>query len=43
MQINEVILEVIALISREIEKNGISAQTQLSCQRFREIASNYNK
>jgi C4-dicarboxylate-specific signal transduction histidine kinase len=30
LQINEVILEVIALISREIEKNGISAQTQLS-------------
>jgi C4-dicarboxylate-specific signal transduction histidine kinase len=30
LEINEVILEVIALISREIEKNGISAQTQLS-------------
>jgi PAS domain S-box-containing protein len=30
LEINEVILEVIALISREMEKNGISAQTQLS-------------
>jgi PAS domain S-box-containing protein len=30
LEINEVILEVIALISREIEKNGISAQTQLA-------------
>ena len=28
--INEVILEVIALASREMEKNGISAQTQLA-------------
>src|SRR5215470_2852472 len=28
--INEVILEVIALTSREMEKNGISAQTQLA-------------
>ncbi|SHG95337.1 trifunctional serine/threonine-protein kinase/ATP-binding protein/sensor histidine kinase [Bradyrhizobium erythrophlei] len=30
LEINEVILEVIALTSREIEKNGISAQTQLA-------------
>jgi predicted ATPase/signal transduction histidine kinase len=30
LEINEVILEVIALISRETEKNGISAQTQLA-------------
>jgi hypothetical protein len=28
--INEVILEVVALIRRELEKNGISAQTQLA-------------
>jgi len=30
LEINEVILEVIALIGREIEKNGISAQTHLA-------------
>jgi PAS domain S-box-containing protein len=30
LEINEVILEVIALTSREMEKNGISAQTQLA-------------
>ncbi|SIO65520.1 PAS domain S-box-containing protein [Bradyrhizobium erythrophlei] len=30
LEINEVILEVIALTNREIEKNGISAQTQLA-------------
>ena len=30
LEINEVILEVIALTSREVEKNGISAQTQLA-------------
>jgi signal transduction histidine kinase len=30
LEINEVILGVIALISREIEKNGISAQIQLA-------------
>jgi PAS domain S-box-containing protein len=30
LEINEVILEVMALTSREIEKNGISAQTQLA-------------
>jgi signal transduction histidine kinase len=30
LEINEVILDVIALTSREIEKNGISAQTQLA-------------
>ena len=29
LEINEVILEVIALISREIEKNGISVRTEL--------------
>ena len=30
LEINEVILEVIVLTSREMEKNGISAQTQLA-------------
>ncbi|MHB8268073.1 trifunctional serine/threonine-protein kinase/ATP-binding protein/sensor histidine kinase [Bradyrhizobium sp.] len=30
LEINEVIMEVIALTSREVEKNGISAQTQLA-------------
>ena len=30
LEINEVILEVMALTSREMEKNGISAQTQLA-------------
>jgi PAS domain S-box-containing protein len=30
LEINEVILEVVALTSREIEKNGISAQTELA-------------
>src|SRR4029077_314655 len=30
LEINEVTLDVIALISRELEKNGISAQTQLA-------------
>jgi PAS domain S-box-containing protein len=30
LEINEVIVEVVALASREMEKNGISAQTQLA-------------
>jgi C4-dicarboxylate-specific signal transduction histidine kinase len=45
LEINEVILEVIALTSREMERTAFQLKLSLrrACRRFREIVSNCNK